>query len=168
LGSPLGAIDRSIAYREWFDWAELFAVGAEKKLAQIAKTFSSRTVYVSGVLTDAPDTVPPKVRVIQIHQGDLENNYFKVIWAKQSMAPSGELAAAARVVFLWDSDEKWIVVGDRFFEIGLFAFFGAKAETPCKSVFRCLNEKDLLDRFSHVLRTNKVAAWSELERWNGG
>jgi hypothetical protein len=114
-------MQNAVKYCEWFDWSEVFAAGIEYILGAIAKTYRSEIISISGVLTDSSSQLLDEVRVIRIGAKQLEHAYFRAIWDAKSMFPSGQLAAAARMVLLWDSSQKWLVVSDRFYEIGLLA-----------------------------------------------
>jgi hypothetical protein len=156
-----------IVYCEWFDWSELFSSGVEEKLASIVKGSSSEVIYASGLLTDSSSAVSKTLRVIRIDSKALTGTYFKAIWDESSIAPFGPLAAAARVTLMWDDSQKWLVIGDRYYEIGIFVVVAKDYPTrTAKNVFRCLDEQVLLDRFSRILRINKVAGRSELGKWS--
>jgi hypothetical protein len=155
-----------IVYCEWFDWSELFSSGVVEKLASIVKGSSSEVIYASGLSTDSSSAVPSTLRVTKIASNALTGTYFKAIWDESSMAPFGPLAAAARVTLMWDDSQEWLVIGDRCFEIGIFVVVAKDYPRTAKNVFHCLDEQVLLDRYSRILRINKVAARSELGKWS--
>lgn len=158
-------IQLPITYNEWFDWSELFASGAEKKLLNISNELSSQEIFISGILTDLADEFLKRVSVIKILSRNLEHAYFKAIWDERSMPQRGPLAAAARIVLFWDASERWIIFNDRYYEIGLFAVLNCVDHKLRRNIFRCLDQQSLLDRFSKILTFTKVATLAELERW---
>ena len=161
-----GCIQLPIVYCELFDWSELLAAGVEEKLASIVRESSSEIIYMSGLLTDSSSAVPNTLRVTLIDSKALAEAYFKAIWDEASMAPFGPLAAAARVTLIWDDSQKWLVIGDRYLEIGLFVVLAKNYRRPTRNVFHCLDEQALLDRFSRILGISKVAGRSELGKWS--
>jgi hypothetical protein len=156
-------INSVVNYCEWFDWSELFAEGAPEKLLSISRGFSSSTIRMGCLLTDASVELPQSLRVIEIDRECLLTCYFEAIWDKRNI--SSPIAAAARIVIIWDSTEKWIIINDRFFEIGVFAILDSDGADLTTRFFDCLDEQELLDRFSRILRVSKVAAFSEVRRW---
>jgi hypothetical protein len=156
-------INSSVSYCEWFDWSELFAEGAPEKLLSISRGFSSSAIRIGCMLTDASVELPQSLKVVEIDRESLAACYFEAIWDKRNI--SSPIAAAARIVIVWDSTEKWIVVNDRFFEMGVFAILDSEGADRTTRIFDCLDEQELLDRFSRILRVNKVAAFSEVRRW---
>jgi hypothetical protein len=156
-----------VRYQEWFDWSELFIEGAAERLFSISNKFSSSSVRLACLLTDSPTKQTRSLRVVEIHSGDLSGWYFKAIWDEQSTSVPAPLAVAARIVMMWDSTEKWIIINDRFYEVGLFAVLGSNDHLPNMSFFQCLDQQELLNRFSRILRSNKVAGLAEVRRWQG-
>jgi hypothetical protein len=150
---------------EWLDWSELFIKGAAETLFSISTVFSSSSVHLTCLLTDGP-TQKTDTRVIEIDRENLSGCYFKAIWDEQSTSLPAPLGAVARMVMVWDSTEKWIIVNDRFYEVGLFAVLGRHDHSSNTSFFHCLDEQELLSRFSQILRSNKVAALAEVRRWH--
>ena len=150
---------------EWFDWSELFIEGAAERLLSISTFFSSSSVRLACLLTDSPSEETATIRVIEIDREDLSSCYFKAIWDEQSTSLPAPLGAVARMVMVWDSAGKWIIVNDRFYEVGLFAVLGRHGHLSHTSFFHCLDEQELLSRFSQILHSNKVAALAEVRRW---
>jgi hypothetical protein len=160
-------IRSSIAYNEWFDYAELSVAGIEERLSRLSQTFGAQDIFLSGTLYDLSDEPLKTLDVVKIQVRDLEEAYFKAIWDDRSMPRSRPLAlaAAARVVLVWDSSQNWIIINDIFYEIGTLAVFNggdAKIEKP---IFDCFDETILLPRFSRILKADKVVGLSEIERW---
>jgi hypothetical protein len=155
-----------IRYHEWFDWSELFSAEGPERLLSIADAFSSEFILISGVLTDCSSELLNLVRVVKILPSKLREEYFRGIWDGNSMHPSGALAAAARMILLWDESRQWVIICDRYYEIGLFAIFAAEQPNAIRAIFHTLDERGILERFSRILKMNKVAARTELERWS--
>lgn len=154
---------KPIAYCEWFDWAELFSSGAERKLCLVASLFGSSDIFVAGTSVDFEDEFRQTVRVIQFASTHLAEVYFRAIWDKRSMLPSEAIASVARTVNVWDESGKWTIFNDRYYEIGVFVIFGVEA--PSRPIFSCFDEQTLSDRFSVILSTGKIASLDEIRRW---
>lgn len=157
----------TINYHAWFDWSHLFAEDAAKALRSISNAFSSSTLRMSCLLTDGDTEQPTTLRVIEIENKSIGSSYFDAIWDQHSTSLPAPLAAAARIVLVWDTTERWLIVNDRYFEIGLFAILGGTTIAPDIPSVQFLSEPDVLSRFSSVLRINKVVALAELHRWSG-
>jgi hypothetical protein len=158
------SIRLSISYSEWFDWAEVFAAGIDDKLLNIADEFNAHEIYISGILRESSKEFSRVVKVIRIARDKLREAYFDAVWNDESMAQSGALAAAARMVLIWDKSQNWIVLNDRYYDIGLFAVFFDFSTT--RNIFRCLDKQALMDRFSKIIAINKVASLSEVDKWS--
>ena len=154
-----------VNFCEWFDWSELFAKGAEKKIISISRRFNSSNVLVACLQTDSSREVMTTFKAVVFDAKDDLQFYFKAIWDQRSMSPPAPLAAAARIVMVWDNTEKWIIVNDRYYEIGIFAVFANGGYDPNVRVFNCLDDRELSTRFSRILGINKVSALSEVRRW---
>lgn len=161
-----GFLRSIIGYHEWFDWSELFAEGAAETLLSISRKFSSSAIRIACLQTDAPIEESPSIRVVELSSEELPSCYFDAIWDERSTSISVALAVAARIVLVWDVAENWIIVNDRFLEIGLFASLDSKGASSNGPFFHSLAEQDLLDRLSTILRIGKVAALSEVRRWS--
>jgi hypothetical protein len=158
------SIKLDVAYNEWFDWSALFSMKIETILTEISAYFMSDRLFLAGVLTDASQAISERLNVIEIPIIKLNDVYFKAIWDDRSMLPAGPLAAAARMAAVWDSSQRWLIVNDRFYELGLFASFSPLKYEKC--FFKCLDRQDLLERFSRIFRVTKIAGLSELEKWS--
>jgi hypothetical protein len=159
------SLHKPIGYCEWFDWSEIFVDGIEEKLGSVADYFSSPSIRLARLLSDSSEEAPQTVRVIEIETANIGEAYFKAIWDEESVLPSGPLAAAARTTLIWDKSGKWIVLNDRYYEIGIFAVFAPTDIKLPKCIFGCLDEQTLLERFSTILAMNRIAALSEVRQW---
>lgn len=121
---------------------------------------------MSCLLTDGDTQQPTTLRVIEFENDRIDSCYFEAIWDKRSTSLGAPLAAQARIVLVWDTTEKWVIVNDRFFEIGLFAILDGDRIGPDVSSIHFLDEPELLSRFSDILRINRIAAMTEILRWS--
>jgi hypothetical protein len=103
--------------------------------------------------------------VIEIESANIREVYFKAIWDEESVFPSGPLAAAARTTLIWNNSGKWMILNDRYYEIGIFAVFAPTDIKFSKCIFGCLDEQALLERFSTIFATNRIEALSEVRQW---
>lgn len=159
-------INSPINYTEWFDWSELFMTGIQDKLGSVAKKLRSSEIIISGVAIDGPlEGQSDPVRIIKIGSDKIEQEYLKAMWDDQAMLPSGPIPVAARIVMMWDISNGWLIVNDRFYEIGSFMVFDHRLIIT-ENIFNCLRYKDLLNRVSRILRLNKVTTVLELTKWN--
>ena len=159
------AIRSGIIQHEWFDWSELFIEGIPDRLSLVSKEFESSSIRIACLATDNQSISDPFIRIVEIDSARLSASYFKAIWDEQSTRLSGKLAAVARIVLVWDSTEKWIILNDRFYEIGLFVLLGRHFRRV-PHFFHRLDALELLDRFSRILRVNKVAGLAQIDRWS--
>ncbi|MBR1269564.1 hypothetical protein JQ629_18800 [Bradyrhizobium sp. AUGA SZCCT0222] len=163
-----GFIPSPVHYQEWFDWSALFIEGAAERLFSISRAFSSSSIRLACLLTDSPAEQTQFIRVVELDREHLAESYFKAIWDEQSTSLPAPLGVAARMVMVWDNTEEWIIVNDRFYEMGLFAILGRNSHLSKTNFFHCLDEQELLNRFSSILRSNKVSGLAEVRRWQGG
>jgi len=155
-----------VGYCEWFDWSELFVEGAPESLSRICKEFDTSLVQMACLAIDGPSERITSLKVIEIESKHLSSSYFEAIWDDQSTS-FGRLAAMARIVAVWDPKERWVVVSDRFYEIGVFAVLDNDVHPFKSSFFNQLDQQELLSRFSRILRIDRDAALMKVERWKG-
>lgn len=159
------SINGVVKYCEWFDWSELFTEGAPEALLRICKEYGSHFVRIACLATDDPSERMTSLRVIEINSDDLSSSYFEAIWDEQSILPFGKLAAIARIVLVWDPEERWLVINDRFLEVGVFVVFTDHHHSLKQNFFEELEEGELLNRFSRIFRMQEEAALRKVERW---
>lgn len=161
------SILEAVGYCEWFDWSELFAEGAPESLLRICREFGTSLMQMACLAIDDPSERITSLRIIEIEQEHLSSSYFNAIWDDQSTSSFGRLAAMARIVVVWDPKERWVVINDRFYEIGTFAVLDDDVHSFKSSFFNQLDQQELLSRFSRILRIDRDAVLREVERWKG-
>lgn len=153
-----------VGYCEWFDWSGLFVEKAPESLFRICREFGTSLVQMACLAIDGPSKRITSLRVIEIEPDHLASSYFNAIWDDRSTS-FGRLAAMARIVAVWDPRQRWVVVNDRFYEIGIFAVLDDDVHPFKSGFFDKLDQQELLSRFSQILRIDRDAALKEVERW---
>lgn len=150
---------------EWFDWSELFIERAPQTLLRVCRVFGTQLMRIACLVTDDPADNVSSLRVIEIHSDNLSSGYFKAIWDDQSTS-FGRLGAVARIVLVWDSKDRWLIINDRFYEIGVFIVLeDDRSSFRSSGFFNQLDQEELVSRFSRILRVETNRARTEVERW---
>ncbi len=168
LGSwPRRASIRSaVIYKEWFDWGEVVQEGIEAKLSRIASTFDSKDIFVAGMAYDFAKEFLTDIKIVKIPSDRLEGTYFRAIWDKDAMPEKGDsLALASRMILIWDASCKWMVLNDRYIDLGLFAVFDGADAIPDESIFEAFDKELFAEGFSEITFMDKAERFSEIDKW---